>query len=479
MDIEKHNFSEEEIAEMMNPALAQKKAREKKHKDFMLAAMAGDLEDNAGPYERRCIVESDCWYVTVKANGEFETVTTKPGQYQALIAGISKADGRRTVKEGQGGQFLEIFQEKPDRPHVELDGRKLVSSLPTEITGLLVQTSAEGPRELYAEHFQALRDLAAAVEIEDALMADTIDAATTAKILAYNFRVAMNGERFWSSDHVVPIATFADFEFFDDESTTNIMSGQEIFEQLLADATYGGIIVNKSYEIGRHGEHIHGLLFSMNSIEIALKGSTEWRLPEYVVRSREEFELWLKHVFFPSKQREIVEEKDEQGRLFVYAVSHEPESQWNIRECEWTEAADLTITPKFEIRTNTGSANELGNGISPLLCPGLIAKQLWLQLPEKDRRENKWSPGRSLGIARQLSDEDLAKSKLRVRLANELLKFIPAGEELLPSNAVRSVEGARFLDDNWCPAAKSRKWSESVREQGERYSKKMILGFGA
>jgi len=48
-ELGKQNLSADEIAEIMSPALAEKKAQEKKHQQFFLDATNGELEDNAGP----------------------------------------------------------------------------------------------------------------------------------------------------------------------------------------------------------------------------------------------------------------------------------------------------------------------------------------------------------------------------------------------------------------------------------------------
>ena len=172
---------------------------------------------------------------------------------------------------------------------------------------------------------------------------------------------------------------------------------------------------------------------------------------------------------------QVIEDKDDQGRIFLHAVSQQ-KSDWTFREYEWKDTTDSVTTPKFEVRALPGSADEIGAGQSPVLCPALIAKRLYVLLPENGRRDNSWRPGLSFGFGKLLSDDDIAKSKLRVRLANELLKFFPAGEDQLPSSCMRSVEGARFVDIALSSVARTRKWAEDAREQGERNSRKLVFG---
>lgn len=480
-DLEEQNFSADEIAEMMSPALAEKRAQEKRHQQFILDVLSGDTEDNAGPYERRCIVERDVWYVPQRPDGAMEILNVRRGDYQPLIARVNKKDGRRNVREGMGGQMLPIYQVKPDGPCAEFDGRTLVRSLPSNLSGLLVQHRVDEPlRELYAEHFNNLLSLADAVDMEDALVVE--GPLAIASLMKFKFRVAMYNNGFLRKDHVVPVATCEESQFFEvDDCTVELMTGRNLFEKVLRDGTYCGIVVNRLCDMGRNGEHLGGLLFSMDFIHRALNNdSCELRVAEYVVRCREEFELWLDFVLFPSEERQIIEEKDERGKSFVHAVSRARDCEWNIRECDVIRKTDEAVTPKFEIRANPGAPHELANGLSPVLCPGLIAKRLWMMLdPDRNRRENKWCPGRSVLFGRVLSDEDVAKSRLRVRLANELLKFFGLGADSLDLRATRSVAGARFLESGWCPAAKTRAWVETALAQSEQYSRKFVFGFGA
>lgn len=471
-----HNFSADEIAEMMSPALAQERARAKKHQEFIISALQGDLEDNSESEKLRFIVERNSWFVPLKSDGEFEILNVRKGENPALIARTNKKDGRRTDREGLGGQFLPIYQEKQDKHCRELDGRALARLLPSTITGLLVQYDAdEQLRELYAQYFEALHDVADAVELEDALMAD--DPLLTEKILNYKFRVAMYDKGMWRKENVVSIATCVDTQRFDDECSVELMAGKDVFERVLQDGSYSGIVVNRGSDLGRGDrQKVKGLLLSMNFIDRALKSnSCNLSVPSYVVRSREEFELWLKSVLFPMEGCQIIEDKDDQGRIFLHAVSQQ-KSDWTFREYEWKDTTDSVTTPKFEVRALPGSADEIGAGQSPVLCPALIAKRLYVLLPENGRRDNSWRPGLSFGFGKLLSDDDIAKSKLRVRLANELLKFFPAGEDQLPSSCMRSVEGARFVDIALRSVARTRKWAEDAREQGERNSRKFVFG---
>ena len=88
---------------------------------------------------------------------------------------------------------------------------------------------------------------------------------------------------------------------------------------------------------------------------------------------------------------------------------------------------------------------EIAAGKSHILCPALMAQKLYGQLPERQRKLNKWCPGKSFGLGRSLSEADIAASRLRLRLANEILKLIPAQGDAIVRQSVLSVQGAKFL----------------------------------
>ncbi|MBX9572416.1 MAG: hypothetical protein K2X77_26205 [Candidatus Obscuribacterales bacterium] len=473
-----HHFSDEEIAEMMSPALAQKKMQEAKYKEFLSQILSGDVEDNAGPYEMRCIVERDDWFIPIKADGRFQILNVKKGEFARLYAAISKKDGRRTNRQGRGGQLLPIYQEIPENANAsefaKLDGRQLARSLPSGISGILVERDLEEPlRELDSEHFDALKALAEAVEVEDALIAN--GALKTAPILNYKFRVAIYQGHFWRHNELASVCTAEDKQYFSDECNVVEMTGRELFTKLLADGSYAGVVVNPAYDIGRNGKEIKGLLLSMSFMERALKqAESELRVPQYIARSQEEFEEWLLQVYFP-KPYQIVEEKNERGSSLIYAIAKGSALEWNERECEFSERKSQVETPRFELRPAASSSpDELAAGKSTILCPAKLAQNLFLQLPERNRRDFIWAPGRGFGLGRVLSAKDVAASQRRAKLATELLKLIPVGSESIPASSMLSTDGAAFLQQ--VPQIGKRAWAENALQQAKRYCKTFILG---
>lgn len=473
-----HQFSEDEIAEMMSPTLRQKKMQEEKYKEFLLQILSGDVEDNAGPYEMRCIVERDDWFIPTKRDGKFQILNIRKGEFARLYAAVSKKDGRRTNREGRGGQLLPIYQELPDQADasefVRLNGRQVARSLPSGISGMLVERAADEPmRELDSEHFDALKALADAVELEDTLMAK--GALKTAPILNYKFRVAMYQGHFWRHHELASICTSKDRQYFSEECDVVEMSGRELFAKLLADGSYAGVVVNPAHEIGRNGKELNGLLLSMNFMERALKhDECELRVPQYIVRSQEEFEEWLLQVYFP-KPYQLIKDKDEDGNSTIYAIAKGNDLEWNERECEFAEKKSQVETPRFKLlAVPSSSPAELAAGKSPILCPAKLAQNLFLQLPERNRRDFIWAPGRGFGLGRVLSPKDVADSERRAKLATELLKLIPEGSESIPPNSMISTEGAQFLQR--VPQISKRAWVESALQQAKRYCKTFVLG---
>ena len=175
---------------------------------------------------------------------------------------------------------------------------------------------------------------------------------------------------------------------------------------------------------------------------------------------------------FP-KERETLEEKDTDGTTYICAVSKEPCNYWRQQETTYgTIEPKIVSTPKFKLLNEPMLEGELAKGPSPILCPGLIARKLYFMLPERDRRENSWRPGKSFVFFRLLSGKDIEDSKERIMLANELLKLIPTGTDSISRTTLLSVEGGRFLC--WIQAARKREWAQTVLEQAKRNCKMFV-----
>lgn len=469
-------FSAEELDEMMSPELALKRAREKQFNENFARLLSGDGEDNAGPYKLRCVVEHDRWYIPVKSDGSWAILNAQKGEYERLIAGVDKADGRRTDRQGRGGQMLPVYAQEPgDQSACKvLDGPGLVRSLPSNISALLIQIEPSDPlRELGKEYFDDLKSLAYAVELESMLMRDS--GVDSAKLLERDFVAAMYNEGLWQSAGVASLGTHSDSLYVrDPEVTIKPERAKKIFEEVLEDESFCGIVVNPMHEIGASVSNIKGLYLSPGFIHRTVcGGGGPLRVERYMARSREEFELFLEQTNFPTPYQ-IVESKDAQGKPTIQAVSTQAPVSWSIFECDSAQEADQVKTPCFELALAPGSDQEIAAGKSYILCPALMAQKLYGQLPERQRKLNKWCPGKSFGLGRSLSEADIAASRLRLRLASEILKLIPAQSDAIARQSILSVQGAKFL--GWAGFAGKKSWIEETRDQAKKYDKKFVLG---
>lgn len=459
---------------------AERAEQRAKADEFIRKILSGDVDDQSGPYKLRAIVEHDRWYVPVKDNGRFELLNVAKGQYERLICDVSKKDGRRTERKGKGGQFLPVYCQEPAAMRtICVDGRTLARSLPVNVTGLLIQNLDEDtPRELSSEFFPQMVSLADSVEIEDVLLADgPVDAA---KLRSYQWLVDMvNDERVHLSPSIIEGAVATIFTHHDREYGTEHhppikMDGTTIFRRILNDAQFDGIVINSYSTFGRCGKSVQNMLLSLSFLQRALDQDTcHLRVKDLTARSRAEFELWLYINSFPT-EREIIEETDANGQRIIYAVSKQPVESWREQECCGLQDAQMVSTPKFIIQPAPDSKPGFGKGASSILCPGLLARELYVRPPKGKQTIHNWRPGRKMIVGRLLSEEDINDSLRRLTIAHELLKLVPAGANRVPRSAMLTVVGADFV--RRVPYCCSRAWIETEIEEAERYSRKWVWG---
>ncbi len=465
------------------PSEAEIAAQQAKFAQFYHDLMNGNLEDNSGPYKLRSIVEGDCWWVPTKDDKTFELLNVKKGELKRLIAGITKSDGRRTNREGQGGQYVQVYCQKPNTPAKQFNGRQLARVLPKNVAGLVIKgingtNDDDKPLELSVEFFDELRTLASAVELEDALLADgPIDAKVLLKakwlVVTYNDYLC---ERFFIlGAHGCTAATHEDKLVEDDpEIVIKHMTGKELFQRVLDTPELDGIDVNRC-EFGRNGKVCKDMLLAPSFLHRALEGGQcHLRVKEYVVRSQEEFELWLELNDFP-REREILEDTTADGQMTIKARSTRPVSDWRVQEVDHTQNTDLIVeTPPFIIRT-ASPGDGFGQLASEVLCPGLLARYLYKSPPKKRKdSQHNWKPGKFMLVGTALSYEDIKEAKKRIQLAHELLKLIPVGESKVPRHALLTVLGASFAKGK--PVAMTREWIEGCIVQSEKYCSKWVWG---
>lgn len=446
-NLKEHYFTDEEIAEMMSPELAKKKEEERQHKQRMLDIMAGEFGDNTDTYKLRYMVEHDEWYLPIAPDGDLEIINVKKGEFERLFAGKNKKTGKKTDREGQGGQLLPVYQSeaKIKGKCKKVNGRELANMLPENVSGLLVDWVEDDTiRELSKENFEHLKALVGAVEVERVLCVDgPVD---TAKLRAARFLVAYYGDNPYVNYDLAYAATHKDNDYFSEEATVKEMTGAQIFQEILKRDYHAGLKIDLGSIYSATSVELKNVVLSRNFMSRALtEDICHWRAPELVARNRKEFELWLDFVQFP-KEREIFEESLN-GKKLIYAVSKKEDDLWHPQETYniTYETPRIVKTEKFELLDLASSEDEIAPGPSKILCPGKLAGRLFFSLPERDRREFVWRPGFSLGFCRILSTADIAASKERIVYINELIKLIPSGESSIPLDSWLSYEGGNFF----------------------------------
>lgn len=455
-------------------------AQQAKFEDFRSRVKSGDVEDNAGASNLRFIVEADNWFVALKDDGDFELVNVKQGQYKRLIAGVSKKTGRRTERVGTGGQFLQVFCHEPTTVQsARHNGRTLVRSLPDKITGILIQHDDEEHRlELGSEFFEALRELANSVELEDALLASGPIDSTKLRRAMWSVPV-LNNDHLWStsavsSGHVATASTNQDCQAFDYECAVKSMSGEALFTRVISEPSYDGLGINAGISFGRNGKAVQNMLLAPGLLHRALTRDRFYlRMNEPIARSREEFELWLELNDFPA-QRDIHETTNAKGENLLVAVSKKPSEHWRQQETDGLQDLQIVKSQTFVVKPEPAVESQFGQGPSLILCPGQLARALYTPPPKGKKTQHNWHPGKSILLARVLSDEDIQKSSHRLLLANELLKLLPAAASQIARTSILTVGGANFL--RLVPYAATREWIEGTIEQAKQNCSKLVTG---
>lgn len=438
----------------------------------------GRSEDNAGPYKLRFIVECEVVYVPTNPDGSFKVTLIKKGERDRLIAAPSKVDGRRTDRAGVGGKFIEVYTSKPEGAVAQLDGRALVRSLPPKIDGILFEFQDE-QLELGKDYFPELLALCTAVELEDQLVAATeID---TEFLRQSKFRLATINGNPWRSvavldGDVVAASTHEDSEYFDDECKVKMVSGADLFKAALDDEAFDGVSINSSSTLGRQGLSIRHYLMSPNFLKRALEQNRCYlTVKDAVVRSKEEFLVWLKLNDFPD-DHEILEVTTDDGRNLVRAVSKSLTKSaleyWRTQQISQEDDSQVVFTHAFEIKNTQGDPQGgFGAGESQVLCPGMLARELAVHTGTS---KSFTPPGKSFLFGRILSEDDIAKSQRCLVLGHELLKLIPQGADSIPRTACLTIRGASYL--RMVPKTASREWINEAIVKLQRNCSKVVWG---
>ncbi len=336
---------------------------------------------------------------------------------------------------------------------------------------------SEQPLELASEYFPKLKALIGSVEVESSLIAD--DPIDTAKLRQYEWLVDMVDNEYLRRNTSVIEAnvgtafTHGDREFDTGHRPAVTMDGAALFRKVIDTPNFDGLAINSPIKFGPGEEPIQNMVLSLNFLKRAAgEDSCYLRVITPEARSLKEVEAWLLLNEFPAAE-EILEEKNSAGELVIYAAAKSPSVSWRSQETFGEQEPALVKSPRFLIRPAPDIMPGYGKGCSKILCPGLIARCLYLEARSKDGVHT-WPPGRNFLIGKLLDQSEIDRANQRLNLAHELLKLLPDGEQQIPRTACLSVCGAAFL--RTLPETGSRRWIEKIIRDAEKHARKWVWG---
>lgn len=460
------------------PSEAEQEAQRKRADEFIRALFFGDVEFGSEDELLRSIVERAAWFLPVKEDGNFEILNVRRGEYERAIWGVAK-DGRRTDRTGKGGQFISAYShERPGVPTCRLTGRALARRLPDGIAGILI-CDEEGERacEVGSEFFPKLRGLIDSVDIEEALLCNgPVDSLMLRRFtwLVDKYNGHLRHNQAIAEGDVAGVFTHRDRELDTTDQPAVEISGDEIFRLVADDPTLDGVVINAASAFGSADVSVQNMVLSPGFLHRLFHEKRSYlRVQKPIARSIDEVNLWLEINDFP-KERRIVEEQDSQGRTTLTAVSLNVSEHWRYQETVGLQDERLAVSPTFTLQPESLDAGGgFGESASLILCPGLLARELYVA-PGKKGAKAEYKPGMKLLVGRLLTDEQLEESRQRQIIAEELLKLVPRGEESIPRHAILTVRGADFL--RRLPETGTREWIAVTLQQCKRNTAKWVWG---
>ncbi|MDZ4832533.1 MAG: hypothetical protein SGJ27_01905 [Candidatus Melainabacteria bacterium] len=448
---------------------------------FMAAA-----KDESLPNLLRNILQSD-WYVPGDSAESLQTIVVKPGEYRLVLEPSrikknkkSKANltAAKDAQNGIGGKLLPLYAVAPETPpFVLVNGRTLFGRGSAGADGLLVHVNDETPFEIGRHHFDLMASLAEQCDLEEVIVSPGPD--QVAKLMAATWWVEGNAEE--EENQVTAKTVINDCRVAwahtgpDRSGLAGFrrqITGENLFRGVINNPAADGIVVNEKLGIGDTA--MFNPVFSLECIQEMLKGNDlRIGVKPLPARTLTEIEQWLRCRSFPYQNRRYIDASYD-GEALVRVMVPEGHD-WNMNEslgnqCRrkptWSPVFSL---PPVETRTQSG----FGDGISAILCPGLLARDLNASAyPDGADPKKYWKWGRNLLFGRLLDKKDISMSKERLALARELEKMLPEGADCIPRGMMRTVEGAAFLRKH--PHGGTRIWIEGTVKQAERYTKTWV-----
>jgi hypothetical protein len=373
--------------------------------------------------------------------------------------------------------MVPVYAEELDPCAARLDGRTLVRSIPEGVDGLLFHLPDRPPVEVDDAFFPTLRGLAEAWDLEAALTVPSEGQVEALKQTRWWVRMSggkIHLDTSTGQGHVASAFTHPNRAGYAEKELVAV-TGEKLFRWVVETDAADGVVVNRGSEFGSGENRLHAMLLSPGIASRLLEGCDlrpgAGPLP---ARTRAEVELWLNLHGFPWKDRVWVDAPYPDHTLLRVRSPDPDGSRWRMQE-PWGEQSShggQCWSPVFTLPPGGLTEPGFGTGVSPILCAGLLARELNVQALDSREPERYWKVGRFLLFGRLLDDQDRDFSRRRAALATELAKLIPPGAERIPRSAILTVEGAKVLREH--PHGATRAWIEATLRQAERYTKRWV-----
>ncbi len=455
------------------------------HDLFMSAA-----KDTALPDLLTAIVKSD-WSVPLDSKGCLQCLNAQPGEFRLIleneIGSTSQKKNKKAKRRsggGSGGNLVPLYPvSEPDEKSGSgmpgavkfVNGRDLLRIIPAGIDGLLVHFKKQTPFEVRSEHFNLMRTIAGECDLEEIITSPQpgqLDRLLQAK---WWVEVDDKGEpepkRMINNKRVVYARVQEDrlgLSFTKREQ----MTGEQLFRSVVRNEKAHGLVIDG--KLGSPPNDLFDPVFSIECLENMLNGNDiRVGVRPLPARSLEEIELWLNLRRFPGSNRRVLDASHDGETLVRVMV---PDGQkWNMTESLGNQCfRSMVWSPVFSLPSpEAKNISGFGEGVSKILCPGLLAWELNAGAFQNGADAEKyWRVGRNLLLGRLLDEMDISMSKKRLKIARELQKLIPEGMNTIPRSRMRTVEGAAFIEEH--PHGATRDWIEETVRQAERFTKTWV-----
>jgi len=359
--------------------------------------------------------------------------------------------------------LLRIWPEDPGRPARVVSGYELARLLPPDLGALVVMRDKQPTLGLWPHEFQRLAAFADGREFEALLLnpgPGQLEALRSARWWLPNGRAALRAETY-GFERLVRVYTQPE-DGYEDEQPLQEISGALLCERLAPREDYDGIAVNITTGVRDGARHEPRFEFGPDYARQIVAGvDPRPGVGPLPARTLAEVALWAEIVEFAWEGREIVPVNEPPGAVQVRAVGA---SRWRPDQpCRATDYRPGPVAgPIFTISQPDLRPGDLGDGVTRILCAGLLAQHLY--------NKGSWHPS-----AWFVTRSERVKAAKMAAIATELLKLLPPGADALPRDAIRTVAGSSFLHrKEWCG---TRRWIEEHHARFHRAATHWLPSF--